>query len=54
MNGLIKTFIIVSCLVVCATGAVIAPIEGVKTERQKPDATPVKNREAAPRVWIQA
>lgn len=54
MNAFAKVFVVFLCLLLCMAGVIVAPGGDARTDRQKPDATPVKNHEAIRRVLLQA
>jgi uncharacterized membrane protein YadS len=53
MSSAIKALIVVVCFSVCGAGAFFATEPVPKAQSHPPNATPVKNRETAQRVWIQ-
>jgi uncharacterized membrane protein YadS len=53
MSSAIKALIVGLCFSVCGAGAFIATEPVPKPQSHPPIATPVKNREAPQRIWIQ-
>jgi hypothetical protein len=53
MSWTVKIVIVVLCFSMCGAGSFIASTAGEKSEPQKINAIPVKNRDLARRVWIQ-
>ena len=53
MSWTVKTVIVVLCFSLCGAGSFIASTARERSEPQKMNATPVKNRDVARRVWVQ-
>ena len=53
MNRTAKSIVIAFCFLICGAGAVFVPVNNAPTGRQQPTVTPVRNYEAAPRLWIE-
>ena len=52
MSWTVKTVIVVLCFSLCGAGSFIASTAREKSEPEKMNAIPVKNRDLARRVWI--
>jgi hypothetical protein len=53
MSWTVKTVIVFLCFSLCGAGSFIASSVREKSEPQKMNAIPVKNRDLARRIWIQ-
>ncbi len=53
MSWTVKIVIVVLCFSLCGAGSFVASTAREKSERQKMNAIPVKNRDLARPVWIQ-
>jgi hypothetical protein len=53
MSWTVKTVIVVLCFSLCGAGSFIASTARERSEPQKMNAIPVKNRDLLRRVWIQ-
>ena len=53
MNGVAKLLVISICFVICGVGVMFAPALAPMRGWEKLNATPVKNHEAAPRIWME-
>ena len=53
MSWTVKIVIVVLCFSLCGAGSFVASTAREKSERQKMNAIPVKNRDLSRPVWIQ-
>jgi hypothetical protein len=53
MSWTLKIVIVVLCFSLCGAGSFIASTARERSEPQKMNTIPVKNRDVARRVWIQ-
>ena len=53
MNRVAKCVVISCCFVICGAGVIFAPGAVALRGWEKPNATPVKNHDTAPRVWME-
>jgi hypothetical protein len=53
MNTAVKLFSVVLCLSLCIVGAMVAPARPNKGQPPTSRVTPVMNRKAQQRIWIE-